>query len=38
MMSQSLKILDPENSVLFLGSGFSAEAINIKGEEIPVVH
>lgn len=34
----SIKTLDPENSVLFLGSGFSAGAINIANGEVPAGH
>jgi hypothetical protein len=31
----SIETLDPKNSVLFLGSGFSAKATNIVNEELP---
>jgi hypothetical protein len=31
----SIETLDPKNSVLFLGSGFSANATNIVGEKLP---
>lgn len=30
-----IETLDPKNSVLFLGSGFSAKATNIANEELP---
>jgi len=33
-----IEILDPENSVLFLGSGFSARATNIAREPVPSGH
>ncbi|TXI38700.1 MAG: hypothetical protein E6Q59_06115 [Nitrosomonas sp.] len=34
-MMIDLKHLDPEGSVLFLGSGFSVPSINIRNEELP---
>lgn len=33
-----IEAFDPENSVLFLGSGFSANAINIANERVPSGH
>jgi hypothetical protein len=33
-----INTLDPANSVLFLGSGFSAGATNIAGEKVPIGH
>lgn len=33
-----IEILDPANSVLFLGSGFSANATNIAGSPVPAGH
>jgi hypothetical protein len=30
-----IEIMDPANSVLFLGSGFSANATNIAGRSVP---
>lgn len=38
MNSQSLTEMDPEGSILFLGSGFSKSATNIRGEELPTAH
>lgn len=35
-MNESLEVIDPATSILFLGSGFSSGAENILGESLPI--